>query len=294
MGLPLKPKYPSGPGPAEYDYQHVTNGPAFTMAKRFPKFEPKDTSPGPASYDIDTTIGKSVSKSILKQYNEYIGSWTPGPNVYNLSTYYREGPKYSLGFHRFQRKMSPTPHAASYTPKESNQTKQPVFSFNSKTRPAYPDILYYPDHSLMKNENVGPGSYFSGDINNRKMKSDTPAYTIGKKLGPPVHNTPGPASYNVRENKKEGGVAMGGRSKTKETSFGPGPAAYYPKLKSHTLGYSMTARNGEKTTTKTPAPNSYQIQAGLTSRGMSNGPKFSFKGRPSPFVYSGFNTIPLH
>ena len=42
---------------------------------------------------------------------------------------------------------------------------------------------------------------------------------------------------------------------------------------------------------KTPSANDYKIEKNQTRKGMGYNPSYSMKGRPSPFVYSGFSNV---
>jgi len=280
------------PGPAEYACRYEDRGPAYSLAKRLP-VSSSDNNPGPAAYDLGTTIGKAVAKSITSRQPEISSVWAPSPNTYGVLSRLGEGPKHSMTYREFERKVSPKPSPANYKPNLNNLPKDPNYSCRKLCRPIYPDILNYAEHSLMKNNKVGPGTY---DSHKNFSDNDKPAYSMKKRLDPNISETPGPASYDIKQTarpdaKRAAAFSMGNRIETKSTSFGPGPAAYYPKVKTSAAQYSMSSRNKKATSSTTPAPNSYRIKSGQNNRGISNGPSATLKGRPSPFVYSGLKQI---
>jgi len=295
FGLSLKSKEDAvepTPGPAEYACRYQDRGPAYSLAKRLP-VSSSDNNPGPAAYDLGTTIGKAVAKSISSRQPEISNLWAPSPNTYGVLSRLGEGPKYSMTYREFERKVGPKPSPATYKPNLSNLPKKPDYSCRKLCRPIYPDILNYAEHSLMKNNEVGPGTY---DSHKNFSDNDKPAYSMKKRLDPNISETPGPASYDIKQTarpdaKRAAAFSMGVRIDTKSTSFGPGPAAYYPKVKTSAAQYSMSSRSKKETSSTTPAPNSYRIKSGQNNKGISNGPSATLKGRPSPFVYSGLKQI---
>lgn len=293
FGLPWKSIGDTeGPGPAEYTRCTNDRGPAYSLAKRLPE-STTDNNPGPAAYDLGTTIGKAVAKSITSRQPEISNMWAPSPNTYAVLSRLGEGPKHSMTYREFERKISPKPSPASYKPNLNNLEKEPDYSCRKVCPPVFPDILNYPKHSLMKNRIVGPGTYVS---HSTFSSNDKPAYSMGKRLSPKKNETPGPASYDIKQNARPDAVraaafSMGVRIESRKKSVGPGPAAYNPKLKTSAPQYSMSSRSKKQTCSKTPAPNSYWIKSGQNNHGISNGPKATLKGRPSPFVYSGLKQI---
>merc|ERR1712224_691798 len=283
------------PGPAEYAFRFEDRGPAYSLSKRLPE-STSDNNPGPAAYDLGTTIGDSVAKSITSRQPEISNKWAPSPNTYAVLSRLGEGPKYSMTYREFERKIGPKPSPANYKPNLKNLDTQPEFSCRKVCRPVFPDILNYSEHSLMKNNTVGPGTYVS---HSEFSNNDKPAYSMGKRLDPTINETPGPASYKIKQNarpdaRRAAAFPMGNRIESKffsSSTTGPGPAAYNPTLKTSTPQYSMSSRNKKQTSSKTPAPNSYKIKSGQNNKGISNGPSATLKGRPSPFVYSGLKQI---
>merc|ERR1712080_257451 len=292
FGLSLKNNKKITPGPAEYAFRFEDRGPAYSLSKRLP-ISTSDNNPGPAAYDLGTTIGKAVAKSITSRQPEISNVWAPSPNTYGVLSRLGEGPKYSMTYREFERKVGPKPSPANYKPNLKNLHKEPDFSCRKVCPPVYPDILNYSEHSLMKNNIVGPGTY---DSHNSFSNNDKPAFSMGKRLDPNVSETPGPASYEIKQNarpdaNRAAAFLMGVRIDSRSKSVGPGPAAYYPKVKTSAPQYSMSSRSKKQASSTTPAPNSYRIRSGQNNRGISNGPNPTLKGRPSPFVYSGLKQI---
>ena len=81
------------PGPAEYECRLSGRGPAYSLAKRLPESS-SDNNPGPAAYDLGTTIGKAVAKSITSRQPEISSVWAPSPNTYGVLSRLGEGPKH--------------------------------------------------------------------------------------------------------------------------------------------------------------------------------------------------------
>jgi len=280
------------PGPAEYDIRRRESGPAYSLAKRLPIHSSND-NPGPGAYDIGTTIGSAVAKSITSRQPELANAMLPGPNTYSVPSRLGEAPRHSMTYRGFQRKTGPFPSPASYKPNLKNLQKFPDFSCRKVCRPIYPDILNYAEFSLMENKIVGPGTYVS---HKSFSKNDAPSFSMGKRMSKKSSETPGPASYFIRQParpdaKRSAAFSMGVRIKSKSDTVGPGPAAYYPKAETAAPRYSMSGRHRKTKASTTPAPNAYHVRTAQTNHGVFNGPNPTLKGRPSPFVYSGLRKI---
>lgn len=294
LALPLQTNQLNSitPGPAVYDIRCKDRGPAYSLSKRLPTPKASD-NPGPAAYDLGTTIGKAVAKSISSRQPEISNLWAPSPNTYGVPSRLGEGPKCSMTYRSFERNVSPQPGPDTYKCTIKNLKQQPVYSCRKVCRPIYPDILNYAEYSVMKNSVVGPGTY---DHQNHFSKNDAPAHSMGKRFQQKSEETPGPATYNVKlparpDGKRVAAFSMGIRIEARSGTVGPGPAAYYPKVKTSAPQYSMGKRYTKQKSSTAPAPNSYEIHSGQTNRGILKGPNPTLKARPSPFVYSGFRRI---
>ena len=165
---------------------------------------------------------------------------------------------------------------------EKDERTNVAHSFGSKGKPAYPIILNYVEHSMAKDipaahKFTGP-SVFS---NNSGPKS-----SIGQRLKDIVDNTPGPNKY--RPDKPTGHIPQFTLTAKLDKSLDngiPGPGAYNINKKPKTPQFKMTGRPRIRKTETTPGPNAYNLAA-VKTKTRKGGP--TLKGRPSPFVYSGF------
>ena len=284
------------PGPAEYDIRgddSKLRGPAYSLAKRLPMVTgTQDDTPGPGAYDIGTTIGNAVAKSITSRQPFLENLWAPAPNTYSIPSSLGEAAKCSMTYQAFEKRIDPHPSPAAYKPNLTNLQKAANHSCRKVCRPVYPDILNYAEYDLMKNQVVGPGRY---DHKKEFSKNDAPSYSMGSRMKPNSGETPGPASYKIKvptrpDAKRAPAFPMGVRIESKRETVGPGPAAYHLQNSRGTCK-SMSSRNKKHQAQSTPAPNAYLVRAGQTNYGSFKGPQATLKGRPSPFMYSGFRRI---
>eukprot|EP00794_Sanderia_malayensis_P006310 gene6310-7032_t len=299
FGLLLRKKdKTNSPGPAEYNIEKdKANGPLYSFGARL-KSPPVmcDCTPGPGSYQIGTTIGKSVAKSISGRQIIKKKDVLPSPNTYTLPSSIGKGPKNQMTYRAFETAVESTPGPTEYSPLNENLPKGPTFTCRTRCRPGYPDILHHSEHAVTRNPDVGPNTYYP---NRCISKNDKPAYSMGTKSKQKIENTPGPTTYNVKHTTRTGNChapafSIGKRIDGKKDVLSPGPAVYYPIPKRSTTSYSISGWNRKKygmvkdTCSNLPAANAYGVH-GQTRKGKCRGPAATLKGRPSPFVYSGFS-----
>lgn len=283
------------PGPAEYTIEGATpEGPAYTLAKRLPpplqwqQAINKD-SPGPGAYDIGTTVGKVVAKSITGRHVEEEKCWGPAPNLYSLPDNITDVPTAPLTYRPFERNEGPHPGPTKYSITNTHLPKAAAYSMRKTGKASFPDILNYPIIAQL-HKTPGPGHY---QDNRNASKNDEPKFSIGKRAKSAKNSVPGPNHYAVREAhrldcKSPPSYSMGRRVKPVDNRISPGPASYYPQVSSDSKGYSMSGRPKSSKKFVTPAPDNYNLSKGQTVKGVSHGGAASFKSRASPYVYSGF------
>ena len=311
-----------GPGPAVYEPPESIRGPQSTLASKLdnelcsstnitlPRFfgwnvgytpfrkANVEDSPGPA-YDIGTTVGKGVSKSVAWRQKFHISregkvpAWpasnrrAPAPGSYNPR--FSDKPtvvKQSMG----PRNITPTdlgePGPSNYKT-DSDPAPKKAYSFGSKGKPAFPIILNYVEHSISKD--IPAPHQFQAPT--PFSKNSAPKVSIAARLKDPVCKVPAPNTY--RPEKAKGHTpefSLASKPPRKDDNGYPGPGAYNLAKKPNTPMFKMTGRPRARRTENTPGPNAYNL-AETKSKKKAGA---SFKGRPSPFVYSGFrNTARL-
>eukprot|EP00118_Oscarella_pearsei_P002316 m.10214 g.10214 ORF g.10214 m.10214 type:complete len:508 (+) comp22030_c0_seq3:125-1648(+) len=279
-----------GPGPGAYETK-LEMGKSYSFGIQLnPKID--NSIPGPAKYNIATTMETPLAKSLSSKHKVIDSKIVPSPDTYDIQRYTSRGPRHSMTYRAFETEVSRQPGPGDYDPdKDSGQKRLPSFSCRRSCRPCYPDILSYPEFSLMKNP--GPGTH-RVDIS----KNDKPSHSFGKRIEPIPNAFPGPNHYQRRfpchpNSARAPKYSMGKRlNRTgSNTSVGPGPAAYFPDKQKQTPSYSMSSRHTRSRGDATPAPNAYSVPSGQTRRGRGRAQSATLKGRPSPFVYSGFRNI---
>lgn len=318
LGLPLPiPDETAGPGPAGYEPPQSIRGVNAPLPAKvenelasstditlprffgwnvgytpFRKINVED-SPGPM-YDVGTTVGQGPAKSVAWRQNFHISkegkvpAWpasnrrAPAPGSYNPRFSDKPGiPKQTMG----HRTLSPTdlrePGPDKYKT-EKDEFSNTSFSFGSKGKPAYPVILNYVEHS-MKAEIPAPHK-FCGPSN--FSKNNAPKCVISLPLKQSPNTNPGPNKYRPEKGKPKGPqFSISSKIERNLDNGNPGPGSYNTtKKKPETPLFKMTGRPKVRKAEATPGPNAYNIaKSGPKPKGGA-----TLKGRPSPFVYSGF------
>ena len=296
FGLAIKEKSPvTSPGPAEYNVPRDKHrGPAYSFGSRLkPTGTEESSTPGPGTYEIGTTIGKSLAKSVSGRNAAPKNNNYPSPNTYNPPSTLANGPKHSMTYRPFETKPETRPGPSEYSLPKINLPRAPQYSCRQQCPLDYPYVLHHwKPHTLVINPEVGPDTY---DPNKDFSNNDAPAYSMGKRFGKKVDQCPGPASYYIKtahkpDANRSPAFPMGKRIEQRLKREGPGPAAYYPKVNTSAPSYSMGRRNKkiDGLVSTTPAPNAYQSNLDENLRHGVSG--VTLKGRPSPFVYSGFKS----
>ncbi|XP_050413549.2 outer dense fiber protein 3-like protein 2 [Patella vulgata] len=143
----------------------------------------------------------------------------------------------------------------------------------------------------------GPANYL---IVHEFIKNDSPAFSMGRRSKPlQTEERPGPNRYYVEKFKKPGAstapaFSMGKRIERVHLSKGsPGPAAYMPTLPRNAPSHSMSKRTKDLKGFTNPAPNAHVPPSNQTEKGIPTNMGICFKGRPTPWMYSGFRTTNL-
>ena len=296
FGGARRTKTPEGPGPAEYDVKEIgkREGPAFSLAKRLPpplKWQESTStdSPGPGAYQLDTTIGKAVAKSLTGRHYPEMKDCGPAPNLYSLPDKILDAPSAPMPYRWVEPQERPHPGPDVYSITKCDLPNAPDFSMRKHTRPCFPDILHYP---LISNEQPrvpGPGSY---EEQRNLSENDKPKFSMRKITKKPQSSVPGPNHYHIQVTSKPDAktapaFSMGKRLSAVDSRQTPGPAAYYPSPSYAGTGYSMTKRPKATKKFVTPAPNAYPNHCGQTRTGVFRGAAATLKSRGSPYVYSG-------
>ncbi|XP_065066592.1 uncharacterized protein LOC135692413 isoform X1 [Rhopilema esculentum] len=295
FGLSPKKREPKSlPGPAEYNISRDrTHGPSYSFGTRLKEnIVTGSHTPGPGAYQIGTTIGKSVAKSIAGRQIFKNNDNRPSPNTYILPSSFGKTNMLTMTYRPFETAVEASPGPAEYEPRNENLRKGPEFTCGRRCRLSYPDVLHHWDQARNLNPDVSPLSY---NPNRDFSKNDKPTYSIGKRFKEKNADSPGPASYNVSVAKQQKGTkqpsfSIGKRIEKNIVKDGPGPAAYYPEPKINGPSYSMSGWNVKKRVISSyPAANAYTVGSNQTRKGLGKGPSVTLKGRPSPFLYSGFS-----
>ncbi|GBP54495.1 Outer dense fiber protein 3-like protein 2 [Eumeta japonica] len=208
-----------------------THGRAGRGARRAPALTTRVSGPGPAAYQLPSTVGfdrhdpsrpRNPSYSLYgRRTRQGPGAASPGP-VYNLSYLTRRGvcrtPSWTLAGRFPARGVDATPGPATYRP-ECCPTKEYL-------RPCY-SLYRRLDGYRPRRPGPGPAGY------SLKFGPSMPAFSFGARL----------AGYQM-------------------SSSSPGPATYYPKnpnfQKYSTPEFSLQARGGpQRKVDRTPGPAAY-------------------------------------
>jgi len=233
-------------------------------------------SPGPAAYDLGSTIGKAPAASMKGRPKPADTSMYPAPNSYKLEGMMgREGPKFTLRPKTsVPADLAESPGPGAYNP-NSGKAK---------------GITMAPKLNLagLTDANPGPGAYASPF----EVGKDAPKYSMPgrgstmRALG----SSPGPGSYDGSLPKSKIAASMKSRHYDKPDEFAPGPGAY--RL-ADTIGgpgnspsYTMRPRHSPKAASDSvPSPAHYSIPSSI-----GTAPKISMTARRH--IKSSSDTVP--
>ncbi|CAH1782578.1 unnamed protein product [Owenia fusiformis] len=285
-----------GPGPAEYTI-HDLNDPKiekagfkYSFGIRFPsplqwRLATHDDSPAPNTYNLGTTVGSAIAKSISGRQPVLKNDFVPAPNKYHLPDKMQTSSRScTMTYRSFDCYEGPHPSPAHYTINKVSLKKAPAYSLRLR-------LKYHAGEDC--STNPAPGEYC-------KIKkftdNDGPAYSMGKRGRSAKNDVPGPNHYSAAKctvppnAKKTPSFSISKRFEAPDSKKNsPGPAAYSVKPPQQGPSYSMTKRPKSKKKMNTPAANSYCLKFGQNVKGLHTGPKATLKSRASPFVYSGIN-----
>lgn len=294
-----------GPGPASYSLPREQH-PAPLIGRRL-STDTDQGFPAPSQYTLPEDSG--LARSFGLKATTTRGFSAPPPNQYYIRKP-RLSSSHSFTHRPFEWKSEPKPGPSEYFPSASSLPLAPDYSCRPQTKPVFPDILNYPEHTTL--ETPGAGAYeFGRDFSD----NSNPAHVIALPLIQPPNTNPAPNQYKVNHSptlprppshfmgrqlggsSSSGGGGEGGRRKRRRErsqSPSPGPADYHPQPPS-APSLSFTPRRNTQKVSSTPAPNRYSIEGGQTHRGQRGGSgAATMKGRPSPVVYSGFPSSYMH
>lgn len=314
IGVPLpRSDETAGSGPAGYDPPQSLRGAEHVLAHKLdnevsgvpymplPRFYGWDVgftpfrknvedSPGPI-YNTGTTMGDGVAKSVAWRQKYHISNegkvpaWpastrrAPAPGSYNPRFSDKPSiPKPRLG----PRTVTPSnlgePGPNRYKA-EKDEFSKTAHAFGLKSKPSFPTILNYVEHTM------------SGDIPAPAnchvdfSKNSAPKSKMGTRLKKPVNTVPAPNHYTPEKpNCHVPQFSITSKLKEKTDNGIPGPGSYTINTKPETPLFKMTGRPKNRKAETTPGPNAYN----LSNINNSKKSGATLKGRPSPFVYSGF------
>ena len=249
-----------------------------------------EDSPGPI-YNTGTSMGGGPSKSVAWRQNYHISTegkvpaWpasirrAPAPGSYNP----RFSDKPSIPKHRLApRTLTPTdtgePGPNKYHA-ERNDLPKKAYPFGVKSKPSYPTILNYVEHSMSADipAPFKPPSVFSNNSG--------PKTKIGIRLKEPANKVPAPNQYHPEKSSNHvPQFSITSKLEQKDGNGIPGPGSYTINTKPETPLFKMTGRPRNRKTESTPGPNAYNLSNVKANKKAGA----TLKGRPSPFVYSGF------
>ncbi|ESO83651.1 hypothetical protein LOTGIDRAFT_236494 [Lottia gigantea] len=288
-----------GPGPADYTIGNPESGPAYSLAKRlqYQDVSSKENVPAPNVYDVGSTIGQAVAKSMTARREDLQAQkYGPSPNSYYVkSTMLDTDKAKTMKYRWFDRNDEYHPGPGDYEVKPKViQERHPAYSCRHRTKLSYPVSKY---SGLGPESSPGPANY---NLTTEFLKNDRPAFSIGhrSKTWQDIDG-PGPNEYNAEKYPKPGAqkapaFSMGKRINRLHIDQGPGPAAYHPVVKDSGPSYTITKRSKPLKKFTNPSPNKYTPPSEQTHKGLPTKMGTSFKSRASPWIYSGFKTNKLY
>ncbi|XP_041348545.1 uncharacterized protein LOC121368077 isoform X2 [Gigantopelta aegis] len=277
------------PGPAAYAPSPRNTGPAWTMSSKSKEEKKRQKSPGPNAYDLKTTIGTGLAKSILGPNSKSMRNEGASP-----ASYYVRQPKTNIGvsmkYRPFEIPVDASPGPAAYKVEaphcvRNRDSKSTTFNCRGNCCPAFPGSPRELRKATRTERMPGPDRY--SNLNNFE-KNCGPAYSFGIRVPDKTGDVPGPTLYGGRSLDTGPAYSMAGRRGETLPSENPGPAAYLPKEARGTReGYTIAGKPKPKEEDMNmPGPNAYNVTDGPCKNS-----GFSLKSRHSPWVYSGVRTI---
>eukprot|EP00052_Salpingoeca_macrocollata_P002916 m.33085 g.33085 ORF g.33085 m.33085 type:complete len:247 (-) comp12829_c0_seq1:75-815(-) len=237
------------------------SGTTNTEAKMRPPIAAKERGPGPARYQLPSSMGAQDKTkkadpafSFGAKIPDNTKSQSPGPGYYINPKLSRHGPAgapaFSMAGRPKETKKVENPPPGAYAPDKVNVGKKaPAFSMGTRTNPRKVD------------QTPGPTAYSLPTAVGGKTQAvkSAPAASFGSKpkkggFADDLAKTPGPGSYSAAADtkKKAPAFSMGARSKPLQSKQQtPGPGSHDPKLdsiKKKQPGFSMGVRHSEYTT----------------------------------------------
>ncbi|KAI0228550.1 hypothetical protein LSAT2_020985 [Lamellibrachia satsuma] len=292
FGTKQRVVYELTPGPADYTAESKREGPFYTVANKL-----KDTSqsdkkrfPAPNKYDIKTYMGQAPGMPIngIRRPPLKPTTTVPAPNDYTKPDTIKKHQKATMPYKPFPMKGDMTPAPNAYEDALHLSTG-PEYSMKDKNPLTYPDTIWCPKPEGLP----GPAGYM---VDDKDIQTNiNPKYSMAKVL--PVKgqgaNIPGPNVYDIPPSNPHvkptpPSYSMGARCLVEDRSEMPSAAEYYPNIDDTGLKYSVGIRLKPTKRPKVPAPNAHRVETGQTRAGIYVGNEYTFKGRQSPYVYSGF------
>lgn len=220
--LPPKQHYPS-PGPAQYTIdkskQAFKAAPAYSMPKHQVKPPVQDDQPGPGTYDLGTTLGKSTAKTIKGRidYSPNQG-YTPGPGAYRMQRIFaKHCPKMAIHLPLKHRPYNDSPGPAAYDMKRDLGGDGPKYSLGGRT-------------AIPRPKAVSPGPVYLPEVKSRGPSFSMRSSKSMPNLDPTADN-PGPGHYEPKL-RRAPSFTIARRPEERPRLFEdpptPGPASYSP------------------------------------------------------------------
>eukprot|EP01135_Chromosphaera_perkinsii_P000510 Nk52_evm4s106 gene=Nk52_evmTU4s106 len=301
------------PGPAHYtsanaDMQTKRGIPQYTIPARCQLPKPQPIGPGPGHYGLPSQLSKEAHTIGIKK-----GKKSPIPTPGPASYVHERKLEPKTGVSISGRPMSPSdeikalpPGPTKYNIERCTGKDIPNYSFRSKVRPSYPASQHFTELSLM--DNPAANHYEAPDSIYAYKFSKAPEYTMQKKTELSKDNFPGPCEYEVNGQVQTSKAPAYTFPKSKldrvekvqkktKKPYKVGPGHYDINRDIPGPMFSLGDRTKQLQKEITPAPSDYEVKppfkklyelkqeknvAELKKKGNS------FKGRPSPYVYSGF------
>jgi hypothetical protein len=261
----------SVPGPGQYDPSSNTFGNvAFSFNGRNDlKNKENMGKPGPGTYGLKSTLGKTMGKIGTSQKGNSLVSKlildNPGPGQYapgGSDIYKAAAPRYGFGSSKRgndgskSKGLLPGPGHYGYAPKIGNQA--PKYSLTSRRPDTTPSPgkyspgpgNYNPSDDFARTQNPqykfgsssrkdlkrdagpAPGTYTSNALDSRKKSSPSFGFGSGKRAPlSQTTNSPGPGNYNMPSKIIEkNGYYMGIKTNVRKRDESPGPGNYNPDV----------------------------------------------------------------